>query len=254
VAPPVPAGATAQAATQAPSKPAVPVPAGVASAPGAASAPARPGTPATPAAQRAPAAPPVPSAPPRPPSRPAAQPTAILPPPGRPPWYRRLLASPRYLVLAVAGVLILGGAAAFGVVQLTSDEASPPSGQSAAGTPAGDEQEDGDEGERPRRRGARVQPANVTVAVLNGTTVPGLAATLSDRVEDAGFRGGTVADFSPNQQLAESVIHYAPGHEREAAAVGRRLGISQREAATAESQALAGDATVIVIVGADKAQ
>ena len=33
----------------------------------------------------------------------------------RAPWYRRLLASPRYLVLAIAGVLIIGGGAAFGI-------------------------------------------------------------------------------------------------------------------------------------------
>jgi hypothetical protein len=35
--------------------------------------------------------------------------------------------------------------------------------------------------------------------------------------------------------------------------VSRRLDISQREAATAQSQELAGDATVIVIAGGDKA-
>ena len=49
------------------------------------------------------------------------------------------------------------------------------------------------------------------------------------------------------------MIQYTPGHEREAAAVSRRLGISQREAASADSRELAGDATVIVIAGGDKA-
>ena len=49
------------------------------------------------------------------------------------------------------------------------------------------------------------------------------------------------------------MVQYATGHEREAAAVGRKLGIGQREPASAESQELAGDATVIVIAGADKA-
>ncbi len=93
----------------------------------------------------------------------------------------------------------------------------------------------------------------MTVAVLNGTTVAGLAATLADQVTAAGFRAGTVANFPPNQELAESVVQYAKGHEREAAAVSRRLGISQREAASANSRELAGDATVIVIVGGDKA-
>jgi LytR cell envelope-related transcriptional attenuator len=98
-----------------------------------------------------------------------------------------------------------------------------------------------------------VNPANVTVAVLNGTTVPGLAATIMDQVEEAGFGAGTVANFLPNQQLGESVVQYTPGHEREAAAVSRRLGIAQREAVNPSSQELAGDATVVVLVGADEA-
>jgi hypothetical protein len=46
---------------------------------------------------------------------------------------------------------------------------------------------------------------------------------------------------------------YVPGHQAEAQAIGRRFGISQREPVTADSRALAGDATVIVIAGADKA-
>jgi hypothetical protein len=113
----------------------------------------------------------------------------------------------------------------------------------------------GDQGQQRRRRGggAGVNPANVTVAVLNGTTVPGLAATIMDQVEEAGFRAGTVANFLPNQQLGESVVQYTPGHEREAAAVSRRLQIAQREAVNPSSQELAGAATVVVVVGADKA-
>ena len=88
--------------------------------------------------------------------------------------------------------------------------------------------------------------------MLNGTTVPGLAATLSDEVDKAGFKIGTITNFS-DQQLAESVVQYAPGHEAEGRAVSRRLGIGQREPVNPSSQALAGDATVIVIAGADKA-
>jgi hypothetical protein len=202
--------------------------------------------------------PPVPPVPPVPrpaaPARPAPQPTAIIPPPRTEPWYRRLVANPIYLVLAIAGVLILGSAAAFGVRELVSED------DGGGGSTAGGQQQISDEGsgggedrQRERRRGGGVTPANVTVAVLNGTTVPGLAATLSDQVEEAGFQEGTIANFLPNQQLAESVVQYTPGHEREAAAVSRRLDIAQREAANPSSQELAGDATVIVLVGADKA-
>ena len=159
-------------------------------------------------------------------------------------------------MLAVAGVLIVGGAAAFGVTQLVGEDEG---GGTAQGPRQVAEEPNGggdeEEGERRRRRGGggAVNPANVTVAVLNGTTVPGLAATIMDQAEEAGFRAGTVANFLPNQQLGESVVQYTPGHERDAAAVSRRLGIAQREAVNPSSQELAGDATVVLLVGADKA-
>jgi hypothetical protein len=161
-------------------------------------------------------------------------------------------------VLAVVGVLIVGGGAIFGISQLAggSDDSSP--GGQSSGASSNDNAQSGGDGDgaqnggKEERNGGAVRPANVTVAVLNGTTVPGLATTLADQVTAAGFKPGTVANFF-NQGLAESVVQYAPGHEREAAAVSRRLDISQREAATADSRELAGDASVIVIFGGDKA-
>jgi hypothetical protein len=151
-------------------------------------------------------------------------------------------------VLAVAGVVIVGAAAVFGVTRIGEDE---------EGTPAADRvvngvQQDGDEA-RPQRKAPPVVPANVTVSVLNGTTVSGLARKVGDRVESFGFQLGNVTNDS-NQQRQESVVLFKPGHEREARAVGRRLGISQRERIDAATQALAGDATVVVVTGGDLAQ
>ena len=105
---------------------------------------------------------------------------------------------------------------------------------------------------KPKRKRAAVKPGNVTVAVLNGTTVPGLAAALREQIAAAGFKKGVIDVFS-DQQLAESVVQYAAGSQAEAKAVGRRVGISRREPITTDSRALARDATVIVIAGADKA-
>lgn len=147
------------------------------------------------------------------------------------------------MALAVAGVLIFGGAAAFGVAQLTGDDATEdrPAVRSGAGG-------DGQAG-----AGRRVVPSEVTVAVLNGTLVPGLAAQLSDEVKRLGFETGTVGnDSDQEQQRAESVVLYAAGHEREAVAVSRRMNILQREKVDPATQALAGDASVIIIAGADK--
>jgi hypothetical protein len=151
----------------------------------------------------------------------------------------------RYVAIALVGLLVLGGTAAYGVTQLTGDD---------GGDNSGNAQANNDNGlpKKPKRTGAAVKPGNVTVAVLNATTVPGLAAALRDQIAAAGFKKGMINVFS-DQQLAESVVQYAPGHEAEATAVSLTVGISQREPVTADSRALAGDATVIVIAGADKA-
>jgi hypothetical protein len=184
----------------------------------------------------------------RPITRPAAsravpQQTVISPPRRSQPWYSRI--GTRYVAVALVGLLVLGGAAAYGVTQLTGDD---------GGDNSGNAQANNDNGlpHKPKRNGAAVKPGNVTVAVLNGTTVPGLAAALRDQIAAAGFEKSTINNFS-DQQLAESVVQYAPGHQAEAKAVSRRLGISQLEPVTANSRALAGNATVIVIAGADKA-
>lgn len=142
------------------------------------------------------------------------------------PSYSRIAAA------AVAGLLVVGGAAASGVTPLAGDDGSP---------------------SEPERNAAAIDPGNVTVAVLNATTVPGLAAALRDQIAAAGFKKGTIDVFS-DQQLPESVVQYAPGHQAEAEAVGRRVGIGRREPVTADSRALAGDATVVVIAGADEAR
>jgi hypothetical protein len=180
--------------------------------------------------------------------------TAIMAPPSRVPWYRRIVANPRYVVLAVAGVLIIGGAAAAGLGQLSSDDSGTPSSQRPASGGDGGESSSNDDGGGGEKR-RPVVPGNVTVAVLNGTTVPNLAKQVGDRVESHGFVLGTVANSADQeQQRAESVVLYAPSHQREARAVNKRLGIAQREPIDPASQELAGDATVVVIAGADLAQ
>ena len=134
----------------------------------------------------------------------------------------------RHLAVAFGALLVL----AFGLTRLTGGGA-----------------ESGRLPSKPKRK--TVEP--VTVAVLNGTMVPHLAARLRDRIAAAGFKKSTIDDFS-DKQLAESVVQYAPGHQAEAAAVGRTLGIARREPVTADGRALAPRAQVIVIAGADTAR
>ena len=183
------------------------------------------------------------------------QQTAIIPPQRHTPWYRRLLANPRYIVLVVAGLLIIGGGAVYGLQQASDDGGGTPASNSPTGSSGGgDADQGGDQGGGGNGKPA-VEPANVTVAVLNGTTVPGLAKQVGDQVESHGFTLGTVANTADQeQQRAESVVLFAPGHVREARAVNKRLGIGQREPIDGASQELAGDATVVVIAGADLSQ
>jgi len=141
----------------------------------------------------------------------------------------------RAVVVALVGLLVL----AYGVTQLVGDDSNRAQVNDDIGLP-----------KKPKR--AAVKPGTVTVAVLNGTTVPGLAAALRDELAAAGFKEGTIDTYS-DQQLATSVVQYAPGRQAEAKAVSRNLGITEREPVSTDSRALVGDATVIVIAGADKA-
>ena len=258
-APATPAAGPAAAPSEPGAPPAVP---GKPAAPGAPAAPATPGpgTPATPAAGR----PPVPavprSAPPpaRPgvPARPAPvgrtappaapQSTAVLPPSARLRGVRpdrgsdRRGLEPRYIALIVAGLIVLGGALAFGVSQLGGDDG----GSETAQGPTADE---------PQSDAGPLNRSLVTVSVLNGTTVPGLAAQIGDEVESRGFQRGNVAN-AIDQQRTESVVLYAEGADRPARVVARNLGISAIEPIDPDSQALAGNASVVVVVGSDQTQ
>ncbi len=155
-------------------------------------------------------------------------------------------------ILLVVAAMVAIAVVAFGVLQLTGGDDSSDGGGSDAGLATGGSGSSSG-GSSGGGSEPKIDPSQVTVAVLNGTTVPGLAATVGDKVAGEGFQLGTVTN-NFDQEKAESVVLYAPGAEAEAADVSRRLDISQREAIDAESQALAGDATVVVVAGADQNQ
>jgi hypothetical protein len=136
--------------------------------------------------------------------------------------------------------------AAFGVLQLVGGE----DGDLAEPARQSPEQSAGPGNAAKPAKTPPIDPSTVTVSVLNGTTVGGLAAQLGDRLEGQGFQLGNVTN-NTDQQRAESVVLFAPGAEEEAKAVGRRLKINQREPVDADSQTRAGDASVVVIAGSD---
>jgi LytR cell envelope-related transcriptional attenuator len=151
--------------------------------------------------------------------------------------------NPVYVVLAVMGVLILGAGAAIGVPKLVNG------GSNDNSTTA---KKSAQKSSKATKTAPLPTPTkDITVAVLNGTTVPGLAAQIGDQIENVGFALGTVSNATEHQR-ANSVAMYAAGHQRDARAVARRLHIRAVEPVDANSQAIAGDATVVVIVGSDQ--
>ena len=142
------------------------------------------------------------------------------------------LGEPRYLVASLVALLVLAGGVAYAVTQSSDD---------------------GDSGGGKGRKAASaaVQPSEIEVTVLNGTAVPGLAATYGDIVEGKGFSLGAVTNSTTS--FVDSAVMYRAGSAPEARRVGRSLGISQVRQMTPEIAAVAAGAPVAVVVGEDNA-
>jgi hypothetical protein len=97
-----------------------------------------------------------------------------------------------------------------------------------------------------------IVPGDVSVAVLNGTSVPGLAAKVSDDVQVNGYKLATVTNS--RTQFDQTVVSYEPGQRREAQKVAHDLGVRPVQPIDRQTQQVSGDADVVVIAGADRAQ
>ncbi len=98
---------------------------------------------------------------------------------------------------------------------------------------------------------AAVDPAQVTVAVLNGTTTTGLAYRVSQEATTGGFTLGTVTNAATTDQVKSEVL-YVPDQKNAARAVADRLGISTIAPIDSVNSEIAGSADAIVLVGADR--
>ena len=136
-------------------------------------------------------------------------------------------AEPRYLIAMFVVVLLIAG----GAIYLVTSDSSESSGKSG------------------KRAAAKVQPSEVEVAVLNGTSVSGLAATYGDKVDRKGFELGEITNSDAS--FTESVVMFKRGHKPEARVVGKQLGIPKLELMNEEIEEAG--ANVAVIVGEDNA-
>jgi hypothetical protein len=107
---------------------------------------------------------------------------------------------------------------------------------------------------KPKSTAPSVQRGGTTVAVLNGTTTPGLAATVSDQLSRGGFKRGNVTNAADQQQSTTAVL-YAPGYKGAADEIAQLLKLKSVQPIDAGTQAIAGsDAHIVVMVGTDRTQ
>jgi hypothetical protein len=170
--------------------------------------------------------------------------TSILKPEDAPSerWYR----TPRYLALIIAGMLVVGGGATVGALQLLDNSKPGGSSSGKSGSAAR-----GQNLEPKKNPAAPLRPADINVAVLNATGVQGLAQTYGDKVQVEGFTKGSVGNYT-GAPRAESVVMYARGKKREARLVSRKFGISAIALEDENARKVAPSADIVLVMGADK--
>jgi ABC-type multidrug transport system fused ATPase/permease subunit len=103
-----------------------------------------------------------------------------------------------------------------------------------------------------KQAAAKIKPSEIEVSVLNGTAVPGLAATFGDEVEGKGFELGAVTNSSSS--FSDSVVMFKRGHKPEAQKVAKQLQIKKMQLMSGEIESVSAGASVAVIVGEDNAE
>jgi hypothetical protein len=147
-------------------------------------------------------------------------------------------------VVAVAGILIFGGGG--GTPTPKPNTVAPPSSGASGATG----------GSSSKKAAPKLNRAAITVAVLNGTTVTGLAREASTKVTAKGYREGVVTNDQTNQQHPATEIFYEPSAKPAALDVAKILAVTTANVKPMDANArvLAERAQVAVFVGGDKAQ
>jgi hypothetical protein len=153
---------------------------------------------------------------------------ALLP---HPRWrhFAARVSQPRVLGLIALAAVILGLVGIFGSERLLNDN---------------------DATTQPQKAGAIV-PEDVTVAVLNGTSVPGLGAKVATDVEVNEFALGNVGNS--RKEYEQTVVMYESDQRRAAEKVAHDLGVKPVQPIDRQTQREADGADVVVIAGKDRA-
>jgi hypothetical protein len=153
--------------------------------------------------------------------------------------------------VVVAGVLML---------VLTGNDATPPPPNDFGNTPSTGEPASSGQAPGNADSGGSSASSSLTsadrratnVAVLNGTTQPGLARSVGDKIEKDGFTIGGVTN-NADQSVPTTIVSYTAGYEQAALEVARAIGIDRGSVQAADANtAAAADANVVVTVGSDQ--
>jgi hypothetical protein len=125
------------------------------------------------------------------------------------------------IALAALGVVVAG------LLVLTGGNGRPAAAANAARREAAAD----------RRARHAFRPADVTVAVLNGTQVNNLAHDTGQRLASYGYREGNIATAA-NQTQQTTIVAYTRGHRRDALHVARTLGLSSATVAAVDPTTL----------------
>lgn len=141
------------------------------------------------------------------------------------------LAEPRWLVAIFVVMVLVAGGVAYTLVN-GSDDGGGKKGK--------------------KQVAAQIKPGDIEVAVLNGTSTAGLAASFGDKVENKGFELGAVSNTEA--PFETSVVMFERGHKPEATKVGKQLQITKMQLMSNEVETASEGAKVAVVVGEDNAE
>ncbi len=98
-----------------------------------------------------------------------------------------------------------------------------------------------------------INPSELNVAVLNGTSTNGLAHHLADDLQQSGYKRAEASSAVPPGTHATTVVQYTTGHRADGQAVAKALDVTRVQPMEASTASLASQATVVVVAGADQA-
>lgn len=141
------------------------------------------------------------------------------------------VAEPRWLVAIFIVLVLIVGGVAYALLSGSDEDAKGKNGKIVAAK--------------------QIKPSEVEVAVLNGTSTPGLAATFGDQIESKGYQLGAVTNS--DEPAENSVVMFTRGHKPEAKKVAKQLQIGDVKMMTTDIKADSSGATVAVIIGENDA-